>query len=203
MKKIENKRLEKVLAILVELVEFIIIVCIAIFILKSEIKDVLTILLVFFISRFSIGEAGHYKIVNYFDGGWRRCFFWTMSLILSLSLVTHVGLLVGVLSTIFTSFILSGKANIEDLCLGWKVRNSPSKYADIEEYIKYNSLSTDLIDYEEKLKKQDKINYMIYKYRFKEKMTFAQISERLYLDNPRINEKLEQIAFSFRIYFSI
>ena len=34
-------------------------------------------------------------------------------------------------------------------------------------------------------------------------MTFAEIGERLDLENPRIVEKLDQIAFSFRIYFSI
>ena len=60
-----------------------------------------------------------------------------------------------------------------------------------------------MIEYEEKLKSQDNLTYLIYKYRFKDKMTFSQIGERLDLENPRIAEKLDQIAFSFRIYFGI
>jgi hypothetical protein len=64
-------------------------------------------------------------------------------------------------------------------------------------------METKLIEYENKLKDKDNLTYLIYKYRFKDKMTFAEISERLDLENPRIVEKLEQIAFSFRIFFGI
>ena len=71
----------------------------------------------------------------------------------------------------------------------WK--GSETKYSDIEDYIKYNSMETKLIEYEEKLKKQDNLTYLIYKYRFKDKMTFSEISERLDLESPRIAEKLE------------
>jgi hypothetical protein len=73
-----------------------------------------------------------------------------------------------------------------------------------EKYLIYPLFTlSELDDLLEKIKKQDNLNYLIYKYRFKDNLTFAQISERLDLDNPRIAEKLEQIAFSFRIYFGI
>ena len=127
MKKIKNKKLEKVLATLVELIEFIIISVVAYKFLNTDIIDIIIILLTFFISRFEIGSAGHYKIVSYFDGGWRRCFFWTASLILSLCLVSKLGIIIGVLFTIFTSYIISGRANIRDMSLGWK--GTASKYA--------------------------------------------------------------------------
>ncbi len=100
----------------------------------------------------------------------------------------------------FCAFILTTKGDINDSFM-WKGKDT--KYKDIEEYIKYNSMQTNLIEYEEKLRSKDNLTFLIYKYRFKDKMTFSEISERLDLENPRIVEKLEQIAFSFRIYFGI
>jgi len=204
MRKIKNKKLEKFLAVLVELLEFIFIVCLAIFVLKANLRDVLIVLLVFFISRFSIGEQGHYKIESYFDNGWKRCFFWTMSLILSLSLVIKLGVFVGVLFTIFTSFIISGKANIDDMTLGYKRRREDGKYYDIEEFVKYNLTNIKLIEFEENLKRTDDLLYLIYKYRFKEQMTFSEISNKLNnMENVRIVEKLDQIALAIRIHCGI
>lgn len=203
MKKIKNKKLESVLAFLVELIEFTIISLIAVKLLNTSIIDLIIILLTFFISRFRIGSAGHYKIVSYFDAGWRRCFFWTASLILSLCLTAKLGILIGFLFTIFTSYIISGKANIQDISLGWKAQKQKGKYYDIEEYVKYNEMNNELLEFEEKLKKKDNLLYLIYKYRFKENLTFAEISERLDIDSPRIVEKLDTIAFSIRIYCGI
>lgn len=203
MRRIKNKKLEKVLAFLVELIEFIIISIIAVKFLNTSIVDLLIILLTFFISRFSIGSVGHYKIVSYFDAGWRRCFFWTSSLILSLCLTAKLGIVVGFLFTIFTSYVISGKANIENMSLGWKTKSQKSKYSDIEDFIKYNPMDNNLLDFENKLKAKDNLSYLIYKYRFIDKLTFAEISERLDLDNPRIVEKLDNIAFSLRLYCGV
>jgi hypothetical protein len=114
--------------------------------------------------------------------------------------LAKVGFGISIIMAVFCAYILTTKGNINDAFM-WKGRNT--KYNDIEEYIKYNSMSTKLIEYEEKLKNQDNLTYLIYKYRLKDKMTFAEISERLDLENPRIVEKLEQIAFSFRIFFGI
>ena len=204
MKKIKNKKLEKTLAVLVELLEFICIVLVAVKVLHTDIKDVLIVLLVFFISRFSIGEQGHYKIVSYFDNGWKRCFFWTSSLILSLALVTKLGLFLSLLFTVFTVYVISGKANINDMMLGYKVRKEDGKYYDIEEYVKYNSVSTDLLDFEENLRRRDNLLYLIYKYRFRDGLSFSQISEKLdNMENARIVEKLDQIALAIRIHCGI
>lgn len=83
----------------------------------------------------------------------------------------------------------------------WKGKNS--KYQDIDDYIKYNSMSDDLMNFEKKLKENDNLLYLLYKYRFKENYTFAQIAEKTELDNPRIAEKIDKIAFSLRIYCGI
>lgn len=60
-----------------------------------------------------------------------------------------------------------------------------------------------LLEFERKLKEQDNLLFLLYKYRFKENLTFAEISEKLDLENPRIVEKLNTIAFSIRIYCGI
>ena len=153
----------------------------------------LMIMVVFVMIRISLGGAMHYKSPY-------KCAIWSLLVFLSLFVLTNVGLGVSIIMAIFCAFILTTKGNINDAFM-WKGKET--KYADIEEYIKYNSMETKLIEYEEKLRNQDNLTYLVYKYRFKDKMTFSQISERLDLENPRIVEKLEQIAFSFRIYFGI
>ena len=203
MQRIKNKKIEKILAIFVELIEFIIISLVAIFFLKINIINLLIILLTFFISRFSIGSTGHYKIVTYFDGGWRRCFFWTASLILSLCLVNRLGIEIAFLFTIFTAYILSGKANIEDISLGWKTKTQKSKYYDVEEYVKYNEYNDELLEFEDKVKRRDPKLYLIYKYRFKDHKSFSEISELLDIPTNRITQELDKVAFSLRIYCKI
>ena len=159
--------------------------------LKLEIM--LMIMAVFVMIRISLGKAMHYKSPY-------KCAIWSLLVFLSLFVLTNVGFGVSIIMAIFCAFILTTKGDINDAFM-WKGKNT--KYNDIEEYIKYNSMETKLIEYEEKLKSQDSLNFLIYKYRFKDKMTFSEMSERLDLENPRIVEKLEQIAFSFRIYFGI
>lgn len=143
--------------------------------------------------RISLGGAMHYKSPY-------KCAVWSLLVFLSLFVLTNVGFGVSIIMAIFCAFVLTTKGDLRD-GLQWKGKNT--KYNDIEEYIKYNSMETKLIEYENKLKDKDNLTYLIYKYRFKDKMTFAEISERLDLENPRIVEKLEQIAFSFRIFFGI
>ena len=150
-------------------------------------------MVLFFLTRMIAGNPKHYKKAY-------ECAVWSCLVFLSLYTISSLELPVIILLTIFTGFISTGRADIIDAFM-WKGKDT--NYADIEEYIKYNSMQTKLIEYEEKLKNQDNLTFLIYKYRFKDKMTFAQISERLDLENPRIVEKLNQIAFSFRIFFGI
>ncbi|HIS62312.1 MAG TPA: hypothetical protein IAC14_08735, partial [Candidatus Scybalomonas excrementigallinarum] len=78
-----------------------------------------------------------------------------------------------------------------------------SKYQDIFDFIKYNPYNKKLLDFEKALSEQDNLSYLIYKYRFKDKLTFEEISKRLDLDNPRISEIQDNIAFAFRITMQI
>lgn len=85
----------------------------------------------------------------------------------------------------------------------WKSTDEPSKYQDIIDYIKYNELNDKLIEFERKIKDRNNLEYLIYKYRFKENKTFSEISETLEMDNPRIVEHLDKIAFAIRLYCGI
>lgn len=161
--------------------------------LRLKLEIMLVIFGTFVMTRISLGGAMHYKSPY-------KCAIWSLLVFLSLFVLTNVGLPIAILMAIFCAIILTGRGNINDMFM-WKGKDT--KYADIDEYIKYNSMETKLIEYEDKLRKQDNLTYLIYKYRFKDKMTFSQMTERLDMDNPRIAEKLEKIAFSFRIFFGI
>lgn len=121
---------------------------------------------------------------------------------LSLFVLLKVDLVISILFAIFSAFIMTGKSNIGDTYM-WNNHGEPSKYADIVDFIKYHPLDDDLIAFENKLKAMDSIEYLVYKYRFKEGKTFNEISELLDMDNPRIVEKLDKVAFAIRIYCKI
>ena len=74
---------------------------------------------------------------------------------------------------------------------------------DIEEFVKYHSYDDKLLEFEEKMKKQDNLDYLIFKYRFKENLTFEEISKRLDIATQRIYERIDKIAFAMRLYCGI
>lgn len=163
--------------------------------LNLEIRYIVSIMLVFMISRGFFGKALHFKT-------WYRCLIWSTLIMLSLFVLLKVDLVISILFAIFSAFIMTGKSNIGDMYM-WNNHGEPSKYADIVEFIKYHPLDDDLIAFENKLKAMDSIEYLVYKYRFKEGKTFNEISELLDMDNPRIVEKLDKVAFAIRIYCKI
>lgn len=158
--------------------------------LNLPINFIIITMLVFMISRGTFGKSLHFKSAY-------RCLIWSALILLSLFVVVKIDLKISILFTIFSAFIMTGKSNINDMYL-WKPSNK-SKYKDIEEYIKYNEYNSRLLDFEENLQRRDNLLFLIYKYRFKDKMSFSQMSEKLDMDNPRIVEKLNQIALAIRI----
>lgn len=163
--------------------------------LELDIKHIILIMLTFMISRGLFGKALHFKT-------WYRCLIWSTLILLSLFVLLKVDLIISILFTIFSAFIMTGKSNIGDMYM-WNNKGEPSKYADIIDFIKYHPLDNDLIEFKNKLKSIDTVEYLVYKYRFKEDKTFSEISDLLDLDNPRIVEKLDKVAFAIRIYCKI
>lgn len=160
--------------------------------LNIDMQFTLYIIIVFSLSRNILGRKIHYK-------KWQLCFLWSTLIFLSLFVLIKVDLALSIIFTIFAGFILTGKANA-DLFL-WKGKTT--KYQDIVEYIKYHPLADDLVQFEENIKKQDDLTYLIYKYRFKDELSFSEISEKLQIDTQRITEYLDKIAFAIRLYCKI
>ena len=179
-------------SIIFNLAESLVIILIG-FWLNLNTKEILMILLLFSITRMRLGGAMHYK-------DWYKCLIWSTLVFLSLFVVAHTGMILSIIMTVFCAYILTGKGNINDTFL-WKGRDT--KYEDIVDFIKYHSLDDRLIEFEEKIKNQDNLDYLIYKYRFKEGLTFNEISDKLDIDNPRIAERLNKIAFAIRLYCGI
>lgn len=161
--------------------------------LDLPINEMIVIFLLFAIMRMSLGGAMHYK-------DWYRCMVWSTLVFLSLFVLARADLIICILSTIFCAYVLTTRGNIRDIFM-WKGKNS--KYNDIDEFVKYNSLDTRLIEFENKIKEQDNLDYLIYKYRFKDKLTFEDISEKLDIQTNRITEKLDRLAFALRLYCGI
>lgn len=163
--------------------------------LHLELKYIAIVMLVFMISRGFFGRPLHFKT-------WYRCLIWSLLILTSIFVILKVDLVISVLFAIFSAFIMTGKSNIQDMYL-WNTDGTPSKYADVVEYVKYNRFDDKLIEFEKKLEQLDGIEYLVYKYRFKDEKTFSEISELLDMDNPRIVEKLDKVAFAIRIYCKI
>lgn len=166
-------------------------VCLVGIFLKLNIQTALFIMFVFIITRMTFGKTLHYKSPY-------KCFIMTLAVFLTLFIVCKVNILLSIAIAVFNGYLLTGRANIEDMFM-WKGKTS--KYDDIMEFVKYNP--DKLLDFENRLKEQNNLDFLVYKYRFKDKMSFENISELLDLDSPRISEIQDRIALAIRMYFKI
>lgn len=181
-------------SIIFNIAETIIIFLIGV-LLNLPIKYTILIMLTFMISRGFFGKALHFKT-------WYRCLIWSSLIMLSLFVLFKVDLVVSIMFAIFNALIMTGKSNLNNMYL-WNNHGEPSKYQDIIDYIKYNEFDDRLIEFENKLKDKNSLEYLIYKYRLKEGKTFSEISDLLDMDGPRIIEHLERVALAIRIYCRI
>lgn len=163
--------------------------------INLPIEYILFIMITFMISRGAFGKALHFKT-------WYRCLIWSSLIMLSLFVLLRIDFKLSIIFAIFSAFIMTGRSNIKDMYL-WYNNNETSKYQDIKDFIKYNEFDSNLLEFEKKLKDRDNLEYLIYKYRFKENKTFSDISELLDMDSPRIVEHLDKIAFALRLYCGI
>ena len=163
--------------------------------LYLPINFILIVMFTFLLSRTCFGKTMHFKT-------WYRCLIYSLTIMLSLFLILKIDLVLSIIFTVFAAFIMTGKADIDDLYL-WKSADEPSKYQDIIEYVKYNELNDKLLEFEQKIKDKNNLEYLIYKYKFKEGKTFNEMSNLLDMDNPRIVEHLDKVAFAIRLYCGI
>ena len=163
--------------------------------LDLPITYILMVMLTFMISRGFFGKTLHFKT-------WYRCLIWSSLIMLSLFVLLKIDLVLSIIFAIFSAFIMTGKSNINDMYL-WTNKGESSKYQDIIDYIKYNEYDTKLLEFENKLKSSNNLDYLIYKYRFKDGKTFSAITELLDMESARIVEHLDKIAFALRMYCGI
>ena len=83
----------------------------------------------------------------------------------------------------------------------WKGRQS--NYQEISDFIDSNKDNIELLKFEEKLADISLLDYQIYNYRFKEKMTFASISVKLNISTARISESLNSISLLIQMCFIV
>lgn len=161
----------------------------------TPIESMLIIMLTFFVCRSLCGKPKHYK-------KWYKCLVWSTLILLSLFVVFKIDLKLSIIFTIFSAVILTGKGDISDLYL-WKKTGEPSKYQDIVDYIKYHPLDKKLSRFEKDLETQDGLMFLVYKYRFKDNLTFREIEERLDISDKRIADMLDKVAFAMRLNLKI
>ncbi len=109
--------------------------------------------------------------------------------------MSKVDLIIGVLVSVFTAYILSGRSDLRDMYMWNPEKNS--KYQNLIDYIKFNGLDEKVIRTENNLRKLDSMMFLVYKRKFRENKTFREISDELDLDNPRIVEMLDKIYYYF------
>lgn len=125
----------------------------------------------------------------------------SLFVLLKMDLILQLNIPSAVVFVLFNAYIMTGKSNIDDLYL-WKC-GEPSKYEDVINFVKYNQNNSTLLEFENKIKNRSNLDYLIYKYKFKEGKSFKDIKEILDLDNPRIVEHLDKISFAISLYCEI
>ena len=157
------------------------------YLLKVGVLNTFLIFLTFQITRAFIKMPKHYK-------DWQKCLCWTLIIFGGLFVVSRVDISVGIMCSIFTAYILSGKADIEDMYM-WKPQNE-SVHQPLIDYLKYNTICDDYLKAEELLKqKVDTKTYLIYKRKFIDGYSYERISEEFDMSNPRIKECLDKCYY--------
>ena len=189
----KGKNYFNLVSIIFNLVETLLLIGAA-YLLKISVRDTILIFLTFQIARAYFKLPKHYK-------AWQQCMLWTLIIFASLFCIARVDIVVGIMCTVFTAYILSGKSDIKDMYM-WK---KTSAHQDIMDYVKYNYYTDDAIrEFEKKLQDRGSaLDYKIWEYRFKNGKSFEEISELLDLDSARIAEIQNSVALSFRLCVEI
>lgn len=135
--------------------------------LQLEIRDIVLVMLCFMVSRGFFGKALHFKT-------WYRCLVWSLLILLSLFLILKVDLVISVLFTIFSAFIMTGKSNINDMYL-WSGKSS--KYDALKDFIAMSPNNPIILEHEEYWRKNYFMRSEIFKLYFRENKSYDEIRE--------------------------
>ena len=167
--------------------------------ISKSLKNSLIIIVVWSLSLF-MGKAKHYKSPL-------KCFLMQVLFFSSLYLSTYINIYIACVFTVYTKFLLSGHADIEDdeseidnkpsfkdLTL-WKPKNE-SVHQPLIDYLKYNAITDEYLEAERLLKKKvDTKTFLIYKRKFIDGYSYERIAEEFDMSNPRIKECLDKCYY--------
>lgn len=159
-----NKKYWNLPSMIFNIVETLLLILFA-FLLKVTIKDMLIIFLTFQIGRAYFKLPKHYK-------AWQKCLIWTLTIFLSLFVVARVDVSVGVMCAIFTSYILSGKSDINDMYM-WS--GKVSKYDDLRDFVGISPNNPIILDYENYWRVNYPLRYEMFQLFYRERKSYEEI----------------------------
>lgn len=168
--------------------------------INKSIKNTLIIIVIWTMCLL-MGKAKHYKSPL-------KCFLMQVLLFSSIFISIKVNIYVASIFTIYTKFLLSGHADIEDTeseiddkpsfidFTLWKPKNENSVHQILIDYLKYNALTDEYLEAERLLKERvDTQTFLIYKRKFFNNSSYEKICEEFNIPNPRIKETLDKCYY--------
>ena len=159
-----NKKYWNLPSMIFNIVETLLLILFA-FLLKVTIKDMLIIFLTFQIGRAYFKLPKHYK-------AWPKCLIWTLTIFLSLFVVARVDVSVGIMCAVFTSYILSGKSDINDIYM-WS--GKVSKYDDLRDFVGISPNNPIILDYENYWRVNYPLRYEMFQLFYRERKSYEEI----------------------------
>lgn len=168
--------------------------------IDKSVKNTILVIITWSISLL-MGKAKHYSSPL-------KCFLMQLLFFSTIFLSLYINIYVAIIFTIYTKFLLSGNADIDDkeaeiedkssfkdLTL-WKPREEDSIHQPLIDYLKYNALTDEYLEAEKILKsKVDSKTFLIYKRKFIDNYTYEKIRDEFEISNPRIKECLDKCYY--------
>ena len=180
----EDTKVKEIL-IFIRVLAFNIIETITIFMiglaLKINYNYIVALMLVFFLTRFCCSKILHGKAKHYKKA--YNCFIWSILVFTSVYVITDLHIYVTILLTVFTAFIVTDKANIEDMYM-WK--GSSTKYKALRDMISISPNNPIILEHEEYWRKNYPMRFKIFRMFFRNRMTYEEIVEELDLPDTNL-----------------
>jgi hypothetical protein len=148
-------------------------------VLKINYNYIIALMIIFFLSKFICGKPKHYQKAYH-------CFIWSALTFTSVYLLTDLHLIVTILLTIFTGFIVTGKADIEDMYL-WKGSNS--NYIALKDIVALSPNNPIILEHEEYWRKNYPMRFEIFRLYFRERRTYNEIMELKDLPDSKLIQR--------------
>lgn len=158
-----------------------ILIVVSAFVHHLDFKDTIIVILTFEISRHKFKLPKHYK-------NWKKCLIWTLLLVSSLFVVTHINFFLGIAVAVFTSYILSGDSDM------YMWTGKTSKYNELIDFVGISPNNKIIQDYEEYWRVNYPLRYEIFRLYFRERKSYEEIRKlKDYDENTRIKEECKTI----------